>query len=48
LIDQLPVKVNVDELVMTACITLAICLVATLYPAIRAARLPPVEGLRYE
>ena len=48
LIDQLPVKVNVDELVMTACITLAICLLATLYPAIRAARLPPVEGLRYE
>ncbi|MCU1280916.1 MAG: hypothetical protein JWM53_4462 [bacterium] len=48
LIDQLPVKVNVDELVMTACITLAICLLATLYPAIRAARLPPVDGLRYE
>jgi lipoprotein-releasing system permease protein len=48
LIDQLPVKVNVDELVMTACITLAICLLATLYPAVKAARLPPVEGLRYE
>jgi lipoprotein-releasing system permease protein len=48
LIDRLPVKVNPDELVMTACITLAICLLATLYPAIKAARLPPVEGLRYE
>jgi lipoprotein-releasing system permease protein len=48
LIDRLPVKVNVDELVMTACITLAICLLATLYPAIKAARLPPVDGLRYE
>ncbi|MGZ3406323.1 MAG: FtsX-like permease family protein [Polyangia bacterium] len=48
LIDQLPVKVNVDELVMTACITLAICLVATIYPALKAAWLPPVEGLRYE
>ncbi len=48
LIDRLPVKVNVDELVMTACITLAICLLATLYPASKAARLPPVEGLRYE
>ena len=48
LIDRLPVKVNVDELVLTACITLAICLLATLHPALRAARLPPVEGLRYE
>ncbi|MCU1280488.1 MAG: hypothetical protein JWM53_4034, partial [bacterium] len=48
LIDRLPVKVNLDELVMTACITLAICLLATLYPAIRAARMPPVDGLRYE
>ncbi len=48
LIDRLPVKVNLDEVVMTACITLAICLLATLYPAIKAARLPPVEGLRYE
>jgi lipoprotein-releasing system permease protein len=48
LIDQLPVKANVDELVMTACITLAICLLATLYPAVKAGRLPPVEGLRYE
>jgi len=48
LIDKLPVKVNLDELVLTSCITLAICLLATLYPAIKAARLPPVEGLRYE
>jgi lipoprotein-releasing system permease protein len=48
LIDQLPVKVNSDEVVMTACITLAICFLATLPPALRAARLAPVEGLRYE
>jgi lipoprotein-releasing system permease protein len=48
LIDQLPVKINPDEVVMTAFITLAICFLATLPPALRAARLAPVEGLRYE
>jgi lipoprotein-releasing system permease protein len=48
LIDQLPVKVNLDEVIMTACITLSICFAATLYPSLKAARLPPVEGLRYE
>jgi lipoprotein-releasing system permease protein len=48
LIDQLPVKVNPDEVLMTACITLAICFLATLIPALKAAHLPPVEGLRYE
>jgi lipoprotein-releasing system permease protein len=48
LIDRLPVQVNFDEMVLTVCITLAISLLATLYPAIKAARLPPVEGLRYE
>ncbi len=48
LIDKLPVKVNSDEVIMTACITLAICFLATLPPALKAARLPPVEGLRYE
>lgn len=48
LIDQLPVKVNSDEVIMTACITLAICFLATLVPALQAARQAPVDGLRYE
>jgi lipoprotein-releasing system permease protein len=48
MIDQLPVKVNFDEVMLTVAITWAICALATLYPALKAARLLPVEGLRYE
>jgi lipoprotein-releasing system permease protein len=48
LIDQLPVKVNPDEVVLTGCITMVICFLASVIPALKAARLPPVEGLRYE
>jgi len=48
LIDRLPVRINGDELVLTAAITLAICFVATIYPSLKAAWLRPVDGLRYE
>jgi lipoprotein-releasing system permease protein len=48
LIDQLPVRVNPLELLMTVGITLAICLGATIYPALKAASMRPVDGLRYE
>jgi lipoprotein-releasing system permease protein len=48
LIDRLPVRVNPMEIAFTAGITLAICFVATIYPAFKAAWLEPVEGLRYE
>jgi lipoprotein-releasing system permease protein len=48
LIGRLPVHVRLVEVVLTAGITLAICLLATIYPSVRAAALRPVEGLRYE
>ncbi len=48
LIDSLPVKVNPDEVALTVAITLVICFLATLVPALQAARLKPVDGLRYE
>ena len=46
LISQLPVRMNVMEFVLTAIFALVVCMLATLYPAIRAAHLDPVEGLR--
>lgn len=48
LINELPVKMNPTEFVITAVFALLVCLLATLYPAIRAARMNPVEGLRYQ
>ncbi|HKA91497.1 MAG TPA: ABC transporter permease [Haliangiales bacterium] len=48
LIDRLPVSVNPWEVALVAGLTLAICFLATLVPALSAAGLRPVEGLRYE
>jgi lipoprotein-releasing system permease protein len=46
LINELPVRMSVWEFATTAAVTLAIAFLATLYPASRASRLHPVEGLR--
>ena len=48
LIEHLPVRVSISEIALTCGITIGICFLATLYPAIKASRLQPVEGLRYE
>jgi lipoprotein-releasing system permease protein len=48
LIDKLPIQVDPFEVALVAAMTLAICFVATLYPALKASALHPVEGLRYE
>jgi lipoprotein-releasing system permease protein len=47
-IERLPVEVSVDQIVGVLVMTLGICFVATIPPSLRAARLRPVEGLRYE
>jgi lipoprotein-releasing system permease protein len=47
LIARLPVEISVRELLFVAATTQLICFVATLYPAVRAARLRVVDGLRY-
>jgi lipoprotein-releasing system permease protein len=48
LIDKLPIRVDPMEVALVGVITLVICFVATLYPALKASSLRPVEGLRYE
>jgi lipoprotein-releasing system permease protein len=47
LIGQLPVQIAPAEIAAVAGATLAICFLATLYPAMRASRLRAVDGLRY-
>ncbi|MCG6911970.1 MAG: lipoprotein-releasing ABC transporter permease subunit [Deltaproteobacteria bacterium] len=43
----LPVKLDVSDVVVIALAALAICFLATLYPARQASRLDPVEAIRY-
>jgi lipoprotein-releasing system permease protein len=47
-IGELPVRMDPKEFAITALFALAVCILATLYPAVRGARMNPVEGLRYE
>lgn len=47
-LSRLPSEIDPKEVVMVAAIALTLSLLATLYPARRAANLDPVEALRYE
>jgi len=45
---RLPLEVNWLDYLLVAVSALAITLIATIYPAVAASRLRPVEGIRYE
>ncbi|MBA4782204.1 MAG: lipoprotein-releasing ABC transporter permease subunit [Rhizobiales bacterium] len=47
-LSQLPSEINFGEVVSVVLLALFLSFLATLYPAWRAARLDPVEALRYE
>ena len=47
-ITGLPYDLETSDVVMIACVALAMAFLATLYPAWRAARTQPAEALRYE
>jgi lipoprotein-releasing system permease protein len=45
---RIPAQLNAREVASVVLMALALSFLATLYPSWRAARLDPVEGLRYE
>ncbi len=47
-LSQLPAKVDPREVIMVTAMGLGLSFLATIYPSWRAARLDPVEALRYE
>ncbi len=48
LLDELPVQVRAMDVFLTVIISNSVSFIATLYPAFKAARMNPVEAIKYE
>jgi lipoprotein-releasing system permease protein len=48
LISTVPVRIYLSNFLVVACASLLVCLLASIYPARQAAKLDPVEIIRYE
>ncbi len=48
MIDYLPFKLSLGNSILIVVVTFLIVVLSTLYPAVRASRLTPVEAIRYE
>ena len=48
IIDSLPVAMRFEDFVLVAVAAVCLCFLATLYPSWEAARLDPIEAIRYE
>jgi lipoprotein-releasing system permease protein len=47
-VTRLPSELRLEQIVWIAGVAMLITLLATIYPALRAARIPPADALRYE
>jgi lipoprotein-releasing system permease protein len=47
-VDRLPIAVDAVDYTLVALSALVITTIATIYPALAASRLRPVDGIRYE